>query len=315
MQSKGNLMKLKQKSGLVLFAAGLAAGTVFGTKWLEYVSPPVMAEAVQSALPSDGTDKRTPPAAVLSLGEIVDMREMPENNLTAWLIRAPNGRQMTFYTTADGKNIFSGTVWDLATKQNINQVFDTTASVGMPGSAGQSVQEVVQTDGGSSLLGKYTGEIPEAIKALDSLGGPKIGNGGPGETLYVIIDPRCPYCHQAYDSLKPYMDKGVTIKWIPTVALGQPEQGLPQANAVLHARTRAELDKIMTDPKAYPRALEGKDGEDLQRNLSFMFQAFEQNGGQAGVPAAFFVDKNTGQPRMMMGLSEEAVIQAILGKL
>ncbi|WP_455022308.1 hypothetical protein [Neisseria elongata] len=308
-------MKLKQKSGLVLFAAGLAAGTVFGTKWLEYVSPPVMAEAVQSALPSDGTDKRTPPAAVLSLGEIVDMREMPENNLTAWLIRAPNGRQMTFYTTADGKNIFSGTVWDLATKQNINQVFDTTASVGMPGSAGQSVQEVVQTDGGSSLLGKYTGEIPEAIKALDSLGGPKIGNGGPGETLYVIIDPRCPYCHQAYDSLKPYMDKGVTIKWIPTVALGQPEQGLPQANAVLHARTRAELDKIMTDPKAYPRALEGKDGEDLQRNLSFMFQAFEQNGGQAGVPAAFFVDKNTGQPRMMMGLSEEAVIQAILGKL
>jgi len=308
-------MKLKQKSGLVLFAAGLAAGTVFGTKWLEYVSPPVMAEAVQSALPSDGTDKRTPPAAVLSLGEIVDIREMPENNLTAWLIRAPNGRQMTFYTTADGKNIFSGTVWDLATKQNINQVFDTNASVGITGSAGQSVQEVVQTDGGSSLLGKYTGEIPEAIKALDSLGGPKIGNGGPGETLYVIIDPRCPYCHQAYDSLKPYMDKGVTIKWIPTVALGQPEQGLPQANAVLHARTRAELDKIMTDPKAYPRALEGKDGEDLQRNLSFMFQAFEQNGGQAGVPAAFFVDKNTGQPRMMMGLSEEAVIQAILGKL
>ena len=308
-------MKLKQKSGLVLFAAGRAAGTVFGTKWLEYVSPPVMAEAVQSALPSDGTDKRTPPAAVLSLGEIVDMREMPENNLTAWLIRAPNGRQMTFYTTADGKNIFSGTVWDLATKQNINQVFDTNASVGITGSAGQSVQEVVQTDGGSSLLGKYTGEIPEAIKALDSLGGPKIGNGGPGETLYVIIDPRCPYCHQAYDSLKPYMDKGVTIKWIPTVALGQPEQGLPQANAVLHARTRAELDKIMTDPKAYPRALEGKDGEDLQRNLSFMFQAFEQNGGQAGVPAAFFVDKNTGQPRMMMGLSEEAVIQAILGKL
>lgn len=308
-------MKLKQKSGLVLFAAGLAAGTVFGTKWLEYVSPPVMAEAIQSALPSDGTDKRTPPAAVLSLGEIVDMREMPENNLTAWLIRAPNGRQMTFYTTADGKNIFSGTVWDLATKQNINQVFDTTDSVGITGSVGQSVQEVVQTDGGSSLLGKYTGEIPEAIKALDSLGGPKIGNGGPGETLYVIIDPRCPYCHQAYDSLKPYMDKGVTIKWIPTVALGQPEQGLPQANAVLHARTRAELDKIMTDPKAYPRALEGKDGEDLQRNLSFMFQAFEQNGGQAGVPAAFFVDKNTGQPRMMMGLSEEAVIQAILGKL
>lgn len=308
-------MKLKQKSGLVLFAAGLAAGTVFGTKWLEYVSPPVMAEAVQSALPSDGTDKRTPPAAVLSLGEIVDMREMLENNLTAWLIRAPNGRQMTFYTTADGKNIFSGTVWDLATKQNINQVFDTTDSVGITGSVGQSVQEVVQTDGGSSLLGKYTGEIPEAIKALDSLGGPKIGNGGPGETLYVIIDPRCPYCHQAYDSLKPYMDKGVTIKWIPTVALGQPEQGLPQANAVLHARTRAELDKIMTDPKAYPRALEGKDGEDLQRNLSFMFQAFEQNGGQAGVPAAFFVDKNTGQPRMMMGLSEEAVIQAILGKL
>jgi hypothetical protein len=54
----------------------------------------------------------------------------------------------------------------------------------------------------------------------------------------------------------------------------------------------------------------------LSRNLSFFFAAFQNNGvGQAGVPAAFFLDKHTGKPRMMTGISEEPVIEAVFGKL
>lgn len=305
----------KKLSLLSVFVAGALGGTLVGQDVLMKLTPKAWAEDPPAAVQADNMDSAGQGmihAQVASLGDIIDAHNMPENDLTAWLVQAPNGKRMTFYTTADGKNIFSGTVWNLATKQNINHVFAALQTQPAPTPQAQ-VQEINETQ--NPLLGKYSGDIPEAIKALETLGGPKIGKGGPGETLYVIIDPRCPYCHQAYASLKPYMDKGVTIKWIPTVALGNTAQGLPLANAVLHAKDRAELDKIMENPSAYPRNLGGEDQQVLQRNLQFMFQAFEQNGGQAGVPVAFFVDQNNGQPRMMMGLSEEVVIHTILGRL
>lgn len=295
---------------ILSFLGLLVTGALTGTVLNETVSKAWADEKLPSPSSSAGVVLEVQ-QRMAALGQIIEKQELAQNNLTAWLIQAPNGKQMTFYTTADGKNIFSGAVWDLTTKQNINHVFASAQPQPIQGAQSEEVQ-VGQAE---PLLGKYTGAIPEAIAALESLGGSKMGSGSAGETLYIIIDPRCPYCHQAYASLIPYMDKGVTIKWIPTVALGRSEQGLPLANAVLHAKTRAELDKIMADPPAYPRALSGNDQETLQRNLTFMFQAFEQNGGQAGVPVAFFIDQKSGQPRMMMGISEEVVIQTILGKL
>jgi thiol:disulfide interchange protein DsbG len=243
-------------------------------------------------------------------GKILQSKELYEYKLTAWLVQAPNGKKMTFYTTSDGKSIFSGLIWDLKTKQKLNANLTSTESAVL---IDHPINEAVHE---TSLLDPlYKGNLPESIAAVDSLGGIKIGSAPAGGTLYIIIDPRCPYCHQAYDALKPYMDKGFSIKWIPTVALGKSEDALEMANAILHAKNRADLDLIMTNPKAHTKKLTGADRETLQRNLLFMFQAFQHSSNEnAGVPVAFFVDKNSGQPRMMMGISETAVIETILGK-
>lgn len=251
---------------------------------------------------------------VQKLGNIISFEEHPENNFIAWLVEGKNGKKMTFYTI--GNKIFLGTLWDLNTKENLNVIFESSKQQNL------NSQNLNQSNTGSSLTDAnglisrdFKGPVPEAITAIDSLGGIKIGNAKPADTLYIIIDPRCSYCHQAYNSLKPYMDKGVTIKWIPTVALGRVEEGLPLANAILHASNRIELDRIMANPKMYKRDLSDSDQRVLKRNLEYLFQAFEQSGEQsAGVPVAFFIDKVSGRPRMMMGISEMAVIEAILGK-
>lgn len=251
---------------------------------------------------------------VQKLGNIISFEEHPENNFIAWLVEGKNGKKMTFYTI--GNKIFLGTLWDLNTKENLNVIFESSKQQNL------NSQNLNQSNTGSSLTDanglisrNFKGPVPEAITAIDSLGGIKIGNAKPADTLYIIIDPRCSYCHQAYNSLKPYMDKGVTIKWIPTVALGRVEEGLPLANAILHASNRIELDRIMANPKMYKRDLSDSDQRVLKRNLEYLFQAFEQSGEQsAGVPVAFFIDKVSGRPRMMMGISEMAVIEAILGK-
>lgn len=249
---------------------------------------------------------------IAKLGKVIQSKELPEYSLTAWLIQAPNGRKMTLYTSSDGKIIFSGTLWDARTKQNINTVFDSINSKDYV-----TLSEPIEKEQSSdSLLDPlFKGKVPESIEALDSLGGVKIGHAGAGGTLYIIIDPRCPYCHQAYDALKPYMDKGISIKWIPTIALGKNEEGLKMANAILHAKSRSELDSIMANTKLHTKDVTSKDRETLERNLIFLFQAFQQSSNEnAGVPVAFFVDKNSGQARMMMGISEEAVIKTILGR-
>lgn len=251
---------------------------------------------------------------VQKLGNIISFEEHPENNFIAWLVEGKNGKKMTFYTI--GNKIFLGTLWDLNTKENLNVIFESSKQQNL------NSQNLNQSNTGSSLTDanglisrNFKGPVPEAITAIDSLGGIKIGNAKPADTLYIIIDPRCSYCHQAYNSLKPYMDKGVTIKWIPTVALGRIEEGLPLANAILHASNRIELDRIMANPKMYKRDLSDSDQRVLKRNLEYLFQAFEQSGEQsAGVPVAFFIDKVSGRPRMMMGISEMAVIETILGK-
>lgn len=251
---------------------------------------------------------------VAQLGEILASEELSNYGLIAWLIRAPNGQKMTLYTTIDGKVIFNGALWDLDSKQNLNVNLVLNKISTQP--RVQPIQPIVESVIDEHLLDPaYKGKIPEAIAAIDTLGGVKIGNSNPGGTLYIIIDPRCPYCHQAYNSLKPYMDRGVTIKWIPTVALGKSEDGLMMANAILHAKNRSELDEIMSNPKSHTRTLTDQDRETLQRNLLFMFQAFQESSSDnPGVPVAFFVDKNTNQARMMMGISEEAIIKTILGK-
>lgn len=86
--------------------------------------------------------------------------------------------------------------------------------------------------------GSFKGAVPESMKTVDSLAGVKEGKGGIGDTVYIIIDPRCPYCREAYNLTRAYAAKGHSIKWIPSAALGNPEDGVPLAALSCRPRTR-----------------------------------------------------------------------------
>jgi hypothetical protein len=311
---KALTMILKHKKQLLLIMIGILTGIILD-KYTSLSFPHAIASG-SSASEITNSNVQNTHQKIEKLGKILAVESHPENNFDAWLVQAPNGKKMTLYTTGD--IVFSGTLWNIQTKENLNVVFNPSNSNISPVSnnpINQNSTANIDTDSTGLISKNFQGQIPEAIKALDSLGGIKIGNAGPADTLYIIIDPRCPYCHQAYVALKPYMDKGVSIKWIPTVALGNSEEGLPMANAILHAQNRTELDKIMSNPQMHTKDLSQTDRDTLNRNLAYMFQVFKQNGDQqAGVPVSFFVDKTSGQPRMMMGISEMAIIEMILGK-
>ena len=115
---------------------------------------------------------------------------------------------------------------------------------------------------------------------------------------------------------KEYVKKGFSIKWIPTIALGDPNVGEPLAAALIHAKNAQEFDDILNQkikPAVKPNQ---KDLNDMAKSLDFMFAAFEQNNqGSAGVPVAFFLDQRTKQPKMLMGVSEQPILDEIFGRL
>lgn len=257
-------------------------------------------------------------------GKILDRRFVGAGGLTAWTVEK-NGHRVVLYTTADGRAVISGIVWDSFTGRNLSDQFipQPPAAVLPPlgGSTGAAAAQPAgaTTPKGGALVGNYKGSIPESIKTIDTLAGIKEGTGGPADTLYIIFDPRCPYCRKAYGATRAYVQKGFTIKWIPAVALGNPDQGAPLASTILQApvpqqqdalaRVLGNHDQLMAAPTKATQAA-------LTRNLQFLFAAF-QNSGQkeVGVPAAFFLDKQTGNPRMMTGISELPVIEQVFGKL
>lgn len=249
-------------------------------------------------------------------GKVVDQRLIGAGGLTAWTMEK-NGRRVVLYTTPDVGVIISGVVWDAATGQNLSDQF-AIKPVGLPVGAAATAQPLAQPENGA-LVGKYNGAIPESITAVNSLAGIKEGKGGPADTLYVIFDPRCSYCRRAYHETRPYVKRGFSIKWIPAVALGNPEQGIPLAATVLQAKPAQQADilrRVLGNKEEIETAATKETQASLARNLEFFFAAFQNNRvDEAGVPVAFFLDKRTGKARMMKGLSELPVIEAVFGKL
>ena len=260
-------------------------------------------------------------------GTPVTKQVMPVGGLTMWTLISKSGKTVKLYTTADGKALVSGVVWNLESGANVSE----SAALPMPMPGGdpnyaarlpQVVAPAAPTNNlvtgkystPSAFDGKAPSQIPEAIKLVDGLAGFKEGKGGPADTLYIIIDPRCPYCRSAYLKTREHVAKGMTIKWIPTAALGRPEQGLPLATTILRSKDPAVLERVLGKHESIATEPAQADVAALNNNLDFMFEAFKQNNEPSpGVPVAFFVDRRSGKARMMMGLSEQAVIDDILG--
>lgn len=294
----------------------LVAGLSIGVGAYAMPSPAIGTSPARSAQAAQDS----PATRVSRYGKVVDSRAVGEGGLVAWTVQAPNGQRVELYTTPDASVIFTGIVWDAKTGKNISDAFlpkqQSTSLAAAPAVAAPSNEHKA-----SALEGKYTGPIPESIKTVASLDGVQEGKGSPANTVYIIFDPRCHYCHDAYALTRKYVQKGYSIKWIPTLALGQPESGAPVAAAILQSRSPVdELAKVMTS--AYPfggiRATPTKATlQELGMNLSFLFAAFQNShtSGPAGVPVAFYIDHRTGKPTMMTGVSQQVVLDDIFGQI
>jgi len=250
---------------------------------------------------------------VAKYGTIVDYKPVGVGGLTAWTVEK-EGKKIVLYTTKDSQALFMGVVWDAATGQNLSDQFSVRNVSNEHLVSTSLISEAPNISIPAAFDGEFNLPIPESMKTVDSLMGLKEGEGGIVDTLYIIIDPRCPYCRRAYDITREYVKKGHTIKWIPTVALGEAEEGLPLAATILQSKELA--DRILGNHEQIKTSPTKEIEEALHTNLAFMFAAFEQNGnGQAGVPVAFFIDRRSNKPRMMTGVSEIGVLEDIFGKL
>ncbi|MGV5489274.1 hypothetical protein ACK1VC_02060 [Pseudomonas sp. XP2] len=262
-------------------------------------------------------------------GRIVNARPVGLGGLTAWTVEK-NGHQVVLFSTPDSAVLFTGVAWNAESGANISDAFlPGAAQVANPAPAPAPAAVAVAPAApmmspvvapnvreAAAMDGSFKGAVPESMKTVDSLAGVKEGKGGIGDTVYIIIDPRCPYCREAYNLTRAYAAKGHSIKWIPSAALGNPEDGVPLAATILQAKDQKTLARVLGKHEQIRSEPSPETVEQLSTNLAFLFAAFENNGKeQAGVPAAFFIDHRTGKPRMMTGLSQAVVLEDIFGKL
>ncbi|MFK2912802.1 hypothetical protein [Pseudomonas sp. 3HC3] len=260
-------------------------------------------------------------------GRIVSARPVGLGGLTAWTVEK-NGHQVVLFSTPDSAVLFTGVAWNAETGSNISDAFlpgvaqavvapPAAAPVAAAPAAPQmSPVEAPNVREAAAMDGTFKGAVPESMKTVDSLAGIKEGKGGIGDTVYIIIDPRCPYCREAYNLTRAYAAKGHSIKWIPSAALGNPADGVPLAATILQTKDQKMLARVLGNHEQVRSEPSPETVEQLSTNLAFLFAAFEHNGKeQAGVPAAFFIDHRTGKPRMMTGLSQAVVLEDIFGKL
>jgi thiol:disulfide interchange protein DsbG len=171
-----------------------------------------------------------------------------------------------------------------------------------------------------AMAGEWDGELPKSMVALDKLLAFTEGDsdGVPADTVYIMFDPRCPYCHEAFRNVRDYVKAGRRIKWIPVPILGNKEQGEKiiaaiQAKPELLAavmESRANIDLITKDVVVSPE-LE----QSLNYNIAFMMAAFKNSQyPQAGVPAWFWLNRHDNVADMRINITPDD-LKSIWGTL
>jgi thiol:disulfide interchange protein DsbG len=128
----------------------------------------------------------------------------------------------------------------------------------------------------------------------------------------VFFDPNCPYCHELYDDLRPWVGKqGLQLRWIPVAVLAPSSEG--KAAALLQAPERREaLARNEDDYGENPRAGSGgglvpaaqvtpQTRAELARNLKVLHAA----GPYFAFPLMVWRDKS-GQAQMFLGAPHDA---------
>lgn len=273
-------------------------------------------------------------AKMATLGNIKEVKETESKGIYAWYLEK-NGKTLVVYNTPDEKSFFKGTIYNIADKKIISDKYaieslkyaseefrnktlsnnNKTFSASNQPDVTLTKSEEVAFQVGYMNVKWAKPEIPEALKLLDSLAGAKEGNGKPQDTLYIIYDPRCPWCHRTFDATREYVKKGYTIKWLPTLALGKvSDASLSLASAPL------QNPKLLTasfEKKDEAKTLKvtAKNKADLEQNLQFLYAYFKQvkPNENPSVPIGIFLDKTTGKITDLQGLNEKPTLELLFG--
>ena len=303
----------KQKTHVAPATSGKKNNIIIGILATLCVVAPA---ATYFALKSDTVSNETVKTAVGEFGEVQEQHTI--GSMTANVIKTPNG-QAIVYSTSDGQNLIMGDVYDLDGKP----VFDELIKKLYASSGAQPEAAAVGTSYGQAL-GEFTGELPEAFNYLESLGGFKEDPSvSPANTIYVVYDPRCPYCHEFFRKSRTIdlKAKGLTIKWLPTTALGSAEpgsKGEKLAAQGLHIKDMAELENTFGRNSVEPDIeVTDEDRNKLNENFSFLLGSVEELQGPGApkvVPTAFFLNKQNGAPTLIAGPNEDIAFKTIFGE-
>ena len=245
---------------------------------------------------------------IAAYGKIITKKKIDEY-LTAWVVEK-NTKRIILYTTNNQNIVLAGIAWDVKTKENLNKQFDNYMFA-QNKIDNKDKENIYSTQPNKNKIF----QTPEAISTLNSLDGIKEGNGNVIDTLYIIFDPKCSYCRQAYQKSRKYITSGKSIKWIPALVLGNSIESQMQAAAILQADSNDQaniLKRILGDKEQSNLKPNSKTLNSLQKNKDYFFAAVKNsNIPQAGVPIGFFFDKNKGKPRVLMGLSEDEILDDI----
>lgn len=319
------------KAKLTAIVAGLALLGVIGTGTAFFVGQKMGEDKHQAAI---AVSKGEMEKAVAALGEISETAE--GDNLTAYVVKTNNGPQVV-YGTGDGKTLILGDVYEAKSGNPLftdllKKVFapDSANNADSATNAESAAISAMSGDPEASapgqLIGEYKGELPEVFSYLEKLGGYKEDPSvGPESTLYIVYDPRCPYCHEMYEKTRKIdmKAKGVTIKWLPTVALGNegPEaESTKRAVAGLYIKNATELGETFGSMAQAPGVdkVTEEDVQKLNENLSMLIEVTTQVYGadaRASVPTGFYLDKKTGKPRALKSAQSDEALRAVFGDI
>lgn len=265
-----------------------------------------------------------------NLGTIKEIKEV-EGGLTAWTLEK-NGKTLVLYTTGNEKYFIKGSIYDVNTKQIVSDKYALNSLQyasnefrsrfeGQDSGQKRAKEQVSSNniDNQAMKIGymnlKYSKPIPEALKLVESLTGAKEGSGKPQDTLYIIYDPRCPWCHRTFEALRPYVKKGYTVKWIPTLALQKTtDEAINLAAAPLDDSSLLAAS-FNFDEKLKIKKASIANKKALENNLQFLFAYFKQvkPNENPSVPIGFFLDKTTGKLTDIQGIQEDIKLKVLFG--
>lgn len=280
-------------SGLALGGILLGAST---TAHAQTAGESTKSQQAEAATPKFNLEN--PPALVRALvrspEEIQGMFETQMPGVYGWvLVDSQNPMEpQILYTSADGLNGFAGTM--------LGQMSDGKI---MSYTVQHLEKYAPKTD-----LGSYWADIEASNWVAE---GAK--DGAAKKTIYGFFDANCIYCHLSWLAMKPYMDAGLQIRWLPVAMLAETSAG--KAAAILSAEDPAALMQAghlnwedLGREEAFPTVPVTSDIQDKLDENGILMRKL----GVRGTPAFIYKDE-AGSMKLVPGMPKLAEIPAITG--